>query len=239
MIPARIAAARRFAARLRDCRSGLALTEFAFALPVLLTLGLGGLETAHFAMAHLKVSNIAMLTADGAARVREEIDEAHVIELFTGAKLSGEDMDFAANGRIILSSLENEDGQQWIHWQRCDGALEVEPRYGQPLTEDGVVIDDGTEIFADDRDSESDDPSSHEDSDLDGMGPAGNLITAQPDTAVMVVEVTYDYQPLIPASFLEGRQIRYESSFNVRQRTEQAIQNLNNVTPRSCDTFNA
>jgi hypothetical protein len=55
----------------------------------------------------------------------------------------------------------------------------------------------------------------------------------------MVVEVVYDYQPIIPSSFLEGRQIRYESSFNVRQRTNQSIQNINDVTPRSCDTTNA
>ena len=236
---AAIARARRLAARLRDDASGLALTEFAFALPVLLTLGLCGLETANYAMAHLRVSNVAMLTADNAARLRDSIDEADVIQLFTGAKLSGASIDFAQNGRIVLSSLENEAGQQWIRWQRCDGALEVEPRYGQPLTEDGDPIEDGTEIFGPDRDDASEDPSSPEESDLDGMGPEGNQITAQAGTAVMVVEVTYTYQPIIPSSFLEGRRIRYESSFNVRQRTNQSIQNFANVAPRACDTFSA
>ena len=61
----------------------------------LLTLGLVGLETANFAMAHLRVSNIAMLTADNAARVRDSIDEADVIELFTGAKMTGDSIKFA------------------------------------------------------------------------------------------------------------------------------------------------
>ena len=239
MIPSPIGRARRFAAALRDCRSGLALTEFAMALPVLLVLGLGGLETANYAMAHLRISNVAMLTADNAARVRDSIDETDVVELLTGAKMSADSIDFAANGRIILSSLENDGTTQWIRWQRCDGALDVDPLYGQPLTEDGDVIDDGTEIFAVDRDTESSDPSSPEESDLTGMGPAGQQITAQPGTAVMVVEVVYNYQPIIPNSFLEGRQIRYESSFNVRQRTDQAIGNLGDITPRSCDTFNA
>ena len=233
------ARARRFAATLRDCTSGLALTEFAMALPVLLTLGLGGLETANYAMAHLRVSNIAMLTADNAARVRDSIDESDVTELFTGAKMTGDGIAFAENGRIILSSLENDGTTQWIRWQRCDGALDVDPLYGQPLTEDGAPIDDGTEIFQTDRDTASSDPSSPEESDLTGMGPTANRITAQPGTAVMVVEVVYDYQPIIPSSFLEGRQIRYESSFNVRQRTNQSIQNINDVTPRSCDTTNA
>ena len=63
-------------------------------LPVLVTLGLVGLETANLAMAHLRVSNIAMLTADNAARVRDSIDEANVIELLTGAKMTGDSIRF-------------------------------------------------------------------------------------------------------------------------------------------------
>jgi hypothetical protein len=51
--------------------------------------------------------------------------------------------------------------------------------------------------------------------------------------------VTYNYQPIIPNSWLNGIQIRYESGFNVRQRTNQSIPNVGNVTPRVCDTFNA
>ena len=82
-------------------------------------------------MAHLRVSNIAMLTADNAARVRDSIDEANVIELLTGAKMTGDNIDFRQNGRIILSSIEpntaGPDGTstgQWIRWQRCDGRQE-------------------------------------------------------------------------------------------------------------------
>ena len=45
-------------------------------------------------MAHLRVSNIAMLTADNAARVRDSIDEADVIDLLTGAKMSGSEHQF-------------------------------------------------------------------------------------------------------------------------------------------------
>ena len=121
-----------FAARLRGCESGLAFVEFAMSLPVLVTLGLVGLETANLAMAHLRVSNIAMLTADNAARVRDSIDEANVIELLTGAKMTGDSIRFRQNGRIILSSVEpNTAGAggtstgQWIRWQRCDGAKNV------------------------------------------------------------------------------------------------------------------
>ena len=55
----------------------------------------------------------------------------------------------------------------------------------------------------------------------------------------MVVEVVYNYQPIIPNSFLTGRQIRYESAFNVRQRTDQSLRNAGRNTPKSCNTFQA
>jgi len=212
--PARRSA--RFAARLRHCESGLAFVEFAMSLPVLLTLGLCGLETANLAMAHLRVSNIAMIAADNAARVRDSIDEANVIELMTGAKMSGEGIRFANNGRIILSSIErNAAGTgQWIRWQRCDGAKHVSSSYG--LQGKG-----------------------QNDASLQAVGPAGNQISASAGTAVMMVEVVYDYQPIVSNSIFGPRQIRYESAFNVRQRTNQAITNMNNVTPRNCTTYNS
>ena len=236
---ARAAGVARFARSLRDCTSGLALTEFAMSLPVLLTLGLFGLETANLAMAHLRVSNIAMLTADNAARIRDSIDESDVVELMTGAKMTGDGIAFAQNGRIVLSSLENNGTRQWIRWQRCDGALNVAPSYGRPLTSTGSQIVNGTEIYGTDRQTASSAPSSPNMSTMTGMGPAGNQITSQTGTAVMMVEVTYNYQPIIPNSFLNGMQIRYESSFNVRQRTNQSITNNGRITPKSCNLFQA
>jgi hypothetical protein len=206
-------------ANLRGCTSGLALTEFAFSLPVLLAFGLLGLESANYAMAHLRVSNIAMMTADNAARVRESIDEADIVELLLGAKMSGSNIQFGPNGRIILSSLEINPGGtgQWIRWQRCDGARNTASLYGV----------EGT---------------GQNNASLQAVGPAGNQIAAQPGTAVMMVEVVYDYQPIIPNSFLEGRQIRYESAFNVRQRNDQVLKNVGNLTAaqrRTCDRFQA
>ena len=206
------------------CTSGLALVEFAFSLPVLLALGLLGLETANYAIVNLKISNIAMITADNAARVRDSIDEADVIELMTGAKMSGEGIDFAENGRIILSSVEpntagpdDESTGQWIRWQRCDGRKNVVSSYGPQGT-------------------------GEDDDDLQYVGDADNPISAADGTAVMVVEVVYDYQPVIPNSFLEGRQIRYVSAFNVRQRVNQALNNagnLSNAQRRTCNHFEA
>ena len=216
-LPARAA---RFAARLRGCQSGLAFVEFAMSLPVLVTLSLVGLETANLAMAHLRVSNIAMLTADNAARVRDSIDEANVIELMTGAKTTGDSIRFKQNGRIILSSMEpNTAGSggtstgQWFRWQRCDGAKVVSSNYGPQGTGQTSAS-------------------------LQSVGPANNQISAAPGTAVMVVEVTYTYQPIISNAILGPRTIRYESAFNVRQRTNQQLNNITAATPRTCNVYN-
>jgi hypothetical protein len=210
--PSRLA---RLAARLRGCESGLALTEFALSLPVLMTLGLVGLETANLAMAHLRVSNIAMIAADSAARVRDSIDEANVIELMTGAKMAGDNIDFRHHGRIILSSIErNTAGTgQWIRWQRCDGARHVASSYGNQ----GKGQADAT---------------------LQYMGPAAHPISAASGTAVMMVEVTYDYQPIVSNSIFGPRVIRYESAFNVRQRTNQVLTNAGGATIKSCSNYN-
>jgi TadE-like protein len=210
--PRRLAA---FASRFRGCESGLALVEFALSLPVLMTLGLVGLETANLAMAHLRVSNIAMMAADGAARQRDSIDEANVIELLTGAKMAGDNIQFRQHGRIILSSVErNAAGTgQWIRWQRCDGARHTAPSYGSQ----GKGQTDAT---------------------LQYVGPSTNRISAASGTAVMMVEVTYDYQPIVSNSIFGPRVIRYESAFNVRQRTNQAITNVGSVAARNCTTYN-
>ena len=59
------AALRRFC----DSRSGVAMTEFALALPLLLTAGLWGTETAYLSMVHMRVSQLAMHVADNGSRV--------------------------------------------------------------------------------------------------------------------------------------------------------------------------
>ncbi|HEV7659950.1 MAG TPA: TadE family protein [Allosphingosinicella sp.] len=231
-------------ASLRGCTSGVAMMEFALALPVVMALGLMGLETANYAMAHLRVSNIAMLTADNAGRVRDSIDEADVVELFTGAKMSGANINFAQNGRIILSDLEptGTGTNQWIRWQRCDGALNYSNPTAnmRPRTAAGAAITNGTEIYNADRFTPNPTtPSSPAATPtISGMG-ATTTIAAQSGSAVMVVEVVYTYQPIIPNSFLAGRQIRYESAFNVRQRSDQTLRNVGRITPRSCNTFAA
>lgn len=207
---------RPFLARVRTDECGVAFVEFAFIAPVLLFLVLGGLEIVNYAVAQLKVSQIAMTVADNAGRVTTGIDEANVYEVFAGAGVIGKSMDFEKHGRVVLSSLQD-NGQtggnhgQMINWQRCWGDLPVDPAYG---TQGTGRTDDTLQ---------------------DGMGAAGNKITSIPGTAVMFVEVSYDYQPLISDTILPvAGTIRRETAFNVRGRQNNDISNTQNLALKSC-----
>ncbi len=196
--------------------SGIAASEFALGLPVFLTLTIGGLEATNLALAHLRVSNLAMTVADNAGRVTSGIDEADIYEVFAGAQVIGESLDFEGHGRVILSSLESNgrsghDAGQMIRWQRCWGDLDVDPAYG----EEGDGRYDGSLAS--------------------GLGRDGNRITAMSGTALMFAEVTYDYQPLVPTGFFPSKTIRYESAFNVRGRQNNAISNTQSLVELDCD----
>ncbi len=201
---------------LRADRSGVALVEFALAAPVLLFMVLGGLELVNFELDQLKVNQIAMTVADNAGRVTTGIDEANIYEVMAGANVIGESMDFEKHGRIVLSSLQDNEQKggkhgQMINWQRCWGDLGVDPAYGT----EGKGRNDASLP--------------------DGMGADGNTIAAIDGTAVMFVEVSYDYQPLISDRFLPlSGTIRRESAFNVRGRQDNDISNSQNLKTLSC-----
>ena len=192
----------------------MALVEFALSLPLVVALGVGGIELANSALTNVRVNQIALSVADNAGRVTSRIDEANIVEVFAGARVTGEPINFQENGRIVLSSLEHnglddDDEGQVINWQRCWGELDdVEPSYG--VEEDG-----------------------REDGSLPGMGPAGRQISSLEGTAVMFVEVSYRYTPLI-GGFVTPRMIRYESAFIVRGRTENDISNSATLPVATC-----
>ena len=187
------------ARRLRRNDSGVAFVEFAFTAPIVLGLGLMGTETAHYVVTHMQLSQIAMQVADNMSRVGEQdvlvekkVYEDDVTEVFIGAEKLGGDIDLFDNGRVIVSSLQvNDDGGQWIAWQRCRGLKQHDSSYGVEGT--------GTEGTA-----------------FAGMGAGTAKITASPGTAVMFVELSYTYQSVTPFNFLTGREIEYTAAFNIR-----------------------
>ncbi len=186
---------------LRRDRLGVALTEFALALPLLLAAGLGGIETANLAVTTLRVNQVAMQIADNASRIGDtssledrKIYESDINDLLLGSNIqAGASIDLYEHGRVIVSSLEvvpDTDDQQYIHWQRCKGTKNHLSSYGSQG--DGL---DGT---------------------LTGMGPTGQEVMAQRGEAVIFVEVSYDYQPLVAGFFGDDRIISSTSAYTVR-----------------------
>lgn len=188
------------AASLRRESRAAVLIEMAFAIPFIAFVGCGGLEMANLVLTHTRINQVALNAADNAARIatgssmsQPIIREIDINEVFTGVARQTEGMDFKENGRIILSSLErNDDDGQWIHWQRCYGDMDVASDYGEQGT--GAT---GT--------------------DFAGMGPAGEEVTASDGTAVMFVEVVYQYRPLLYGKWLGPRTIRSTAAFNIRE----------------------
>ena len=215
-------------AALARCRSGAALTEFALALPLLLTVGLWGTEVAHKAVMQMRVSQIAVLVADNASRIGEnsllgetKLYEADIDDVLLGAYVQGGTaFGLYDRGRVILSSLEVVPGtedRQYIHWQRCMGRRHHVSSYG--LAGDG------------------------EHSNFPGMGPLGEEIQAVDGEAVMFVEVVYEYQPLFAKAFVHSTTLSATAAFNVRQNRDLSqIYQRNPDEPdpiAACDKFDS
>ncbi|BAV64149.1 TadE family protein [Sphingobium cloacae] len=206
--------------RLGRDRSGLALVEFALSLPILLILTSSGLELANYVITTKRIGEIAVLIADNASRMGAQsainnrpISEAEINDVFIGADMQGSGLNLATQSRIILSSLQqNEEGGQWIKWQRCFGTLPHPSSYGDE--DEGRT---GTSFL--------------------GMGPPNSRVTAAPNSAVMVVEISYRYQRIIPLIALPLNDISEVAAFNVRDsRDLTEIYNTENVTPSTCGT---
>ena len=209
------------ASRLRANTSGIAMTEFALSLPILISLTFVGIETANFTLANMRASQIALMVADNAGRVRTSIDEADINEVMIGARLAGENMQLGTNGRIILSSLEpnglpSPNTGQMIRWQRCFGNKNVQSTFG--------AQGDGTTNATL----------------VNGMGPVGRKIQAMNGAAIMFVELVYDYEPVITDAFFTPRMVRYTAAYTVRERASNTLsnlQNMSNAQKRLCTNF--
>ena len=203
-------------ARLQRDRSGLALLEFAFSLPLVLGIGLYGVETANLALANLRVSQTALNLADNASRVGlqsslavQQFREVDVNDIFQQIRAQTSNWELTNRGRITLSSLEEKSGNQVIHWQRCIGmknGTNWDSSYGKTTASAGSdqsAANSGTVVAG-------------------GMGPTGAKVTAPPASGVMFVEINYDYKPVVSSLWLPGgtARINYIASFVVRDRRD-------------------
>lgn len=210
----------------RDDR-GVALIEFAFTLPILLTIGMYGAEIANLALVNLKVSQIALAAADNASRVgassklaEKQLRESDIDDILQAIRIQGKPLDLTTRGRITLSSLErNSSDGQWIHWQRCIGTKSgtgYDSSYGK--TDDGKT---GTAFK--------------------GMGPTGKEVTAPAGAAVMFVEINYDYRPIVGTWAVGARTLSYTASFVVRDKRDLTGTGISGTTSsaQTCDKYAA
>lgn len=160
---------------------GIAMTEFALALPVFVLMLMGGAELTNYMTVRMRVSQLALHLADNGSRLGEksalsskQISEAQINDMLAGANLQAGALGLRTNARVIVSSLEpianpNPTNKYKIAWQRCYGTKTYTPIYGR-----------------------------QGDTNLDGMGPAGRQVTAMDDGSTIFVELNYGYKPLVP-----------------------------------------
>lgn len=218
MIP-RALPVRGFRARLRRLhrdQSGLALLEFAFGLPLVLGVGMYGIETANLALVNMRISQIALNLADNASRVgatsgsTQQLRDTDITDIFQAIRLQGASLGLTTNGRVTLSSLEAPSGVQRIHWQRCIGmkAAGYESTYDQSLGtidandgQDTATANQGVAV-------------------PNGMGDTAAKVLSPTNSGVMYVEIYYDYKPLVGSLFMTPAKMKYTASFIVRDNRD-------------------
>ncbi|MBT2133667.1 pilus assembly protein [Croceibacterium sp. LX-88] len=214
--------------RLKGDRSGVALIEFAFSLPLLMALGFTGVEVAGLAIANMRVSQIAMTVADNLSRAKQSVPlslpqlrEVDINDALLGARIqAGNSLEILEHGRIIVSSLQQTDaGLQTIAWQRCKGKLNVASKYG---VEGATQPETGTGGFQ-------------------GMGTGSTRVQAEAKSAVMFAEVSYDYHPIFGEWVLGKIRIRREAAFYVRD--DRDLTQIYNTEPEAsastCDKLDS
>jgi hypothetical protein len=211
--------------RLVRSTSGVAMIEFAIGAPMVLVAGLWGAETANYAMVNMRVSQLATQLADNASRIGDattlqnrKIYEFDINDILYAAQVQSGSLDLYRNGRVIVSQVEREDnglgvGKHYMKWQRCRGAKAKDSEYGS----------EGDRL-------------------PNGIGPSSAKVYAEPDDALIFVEVYYDYQPLVSPAFVSNRQISAIATFVVRDDRDrnQIYQRdpLNRDPVQTCSKYN-
>jgi len=119
--------------RLRRDRRGSALVEFALTLPVLILLGIGGLDFVTYLLLQQKLQNAAFSLADLAARDKT-LSVAQLDNIFMSVQHVTRPFDFAANGRATVTGISaTADNKPKVYWQRSGaGSINAASRIGSP-----------------------------------------------------------------------------------------------------------
>jgi Flp pilus assembly protein TadG len=125
-------------------RDGGVMIEFGFAMPLLITLLLGGVELGRYVLLHQKLDRTAMTVADLVARV-SSVSTSDLDTVLSAASLVMAPFDLADRGRVIISAVREDSGSPQVIWQRGGaGSLSVTSDLGvqganATLTDDELV----------------------------------------------------------------------------------------------------
>jgi hypothetical protein len=232
----------KFLTRLKNDNSGLALVEFAVSLPFFMGLSIGGFEMANYALLHMRLNQLTINSADGAARMGEgnplqakRITELMINDVFAGTIREGQSVllggahqfidpssedktpTLRGNALIILSSVEEV--------QDFD---EDDPKYRIRWQR---CVGQGDHFSSNYGDPDTT-------TEVDGVGPAGRQVNPPPGGAVMFVELQYLYRPTILTGFnrLTERTISQTAAMVVREdRDFSQIFNPQGVNQSLCE----
>ena len=212
--------------RLHSDVSGAVVIEFAYCLPIFMGLGMTGIEAGNLATTNMRISQITMSVADNLSRAKQDVPlglpqfrEHDINDAFKGAQLQSGALKVLDNGRIIVSSLQqNSSGGQWIFWQRCKGVSNVASAYGVQDTGKTGTAFAGM-----------------------GAGAAADKVTAPAASSIIFVELTYTYQPLISNSFFGTKTLKKEAAFYVRDDRDltQVYNPSPTATVATCNLYTA
>jgi Flp pilus assembly protein TadG len=222
--------ARRSLNRLRADQSGLALIEFALALPLLLMVGTCGIELSWYALCNMRVSHAALDLADNATRIgstnssgtAQLIYETDINDVLQEIRLEGAGFNLLTQGRVTMSSLEStqDSSGNWyqrLHWQRCVGTQSTgyDSSYGvAPINDSGIKVT--------------------------SMGDSSAPVTAPQGYGLIFVEINYLYTPLFGTMVIAPRQIHYTASMIIRDNRDLSSGiTANNSTKQTCNLHNA
>lgn len=115
------AAGRGWLRELLHSRRGNIAVEFALAAPVLILFVLGSLELARYVLLQHKIERVAITVSDLVARA-QTIKQSEIDDIFLAAGEVAIPYDLPGLGRVIVSSVVNQDGNgPKIAWQRSGG----------------------------------------------------------------------------------------------------------------------
>ena len=120
--------------RFRKDDSGASLIELGFAMPILLTLLLGGMEVARYVLLHQKLDRVASSIADLVSQ-SETISVPDLQNIFDAAEHVAKPFDLPGGGTVIVSSVSNPLGSAGtkVNWQKSGaGSIPATSEVGTP-----------------------------------------------------------------------------------------------------------